>query len=126
MSYHSAFHNKIRAHNEFKPVVPVVDAHLHFVDFIQETDGMIRLVEAMDAGGVSKAVVFGIPLKKKWEAFEKRPPHYYLDDNSPCYYFTGTDEILADELLRLPAKARNGLRPWCAALMRRINMPFAT
>ena len=111
MSYHSAFHHKIRAHTEFKSVVPVVDAHLHFVDFIQETDGIVRLLGAMDAGGVSKAVVFGLPLKKKWEAFEKRPPHYYLDDNSPCYYFTRTDEIVADEICRLPAKARKRFAP---------------
>mgnify|MGYP001266169061 CR=1 FL=1 len=40
--------------------------------------------------------------QKKWDAFEKIAPHYYLDDNSRCYYFNGTDEIVAAELLRLP------------------------
>jgi hypothetical protein len=89
----------------------VIDAHLHFVDFMQESDGMARLLAAMDAGNVAKAVVCGLPLKKKWEAFEKNPPHYYLDDNSRCYYFNQTDEIVAEEFLRLPAGVRKRFAP---------------
>ena len=111
MSYHAAFHHKIIAHEETQPVVPVVDAHLHVVDFIQESDGLPALLRAMDAGNVSRAVVFGLPLKKKWEAIEKRPPHYYLDDNSRCYYFPSTDEIVAEAYLRLPARHRSRFAP---------------
>ena len=65
MSYNAAYHHKITSHSHKKPIIPVIDAHLHFVDFIQESDGMKRLVSAMDEGHVSKAVVFGLPLKKK-------------------------------------------------------------
>ena len=111
MSYHAAFHHRIISHTENEPIVPVIDAHLHFVDFIQETDGMKRLLAAMDSGRVAKAVVFGLPLKKKWDAFEKHPPHYYLDDNSRCYYFHLTDEIVAEEYLRLPAEAQKRFAP---------------
>ena len=111
MSYHAAFHHRVTSHAETKAIVPVIDAHLHFVDFTQETDGMARLLAAMDAGGVKKAVVCGLPLKKKWEAFEKNPPHYYLDDNSRCYYFNQTDEILADQLLSLPPRSRSRFAP---------------
>lgn len=111
MSYHAAFHLKIISHAEKVPIVPVVDAHLHFVDFIQESDGIRRLVAAMDAGRITKAVLFGLPVKKKWDAAEKHAPHYYLDDNSRCYYFQGTDEIVAEEFLRLPAKARRRFAP---------------
>jgi len=111
MSYHAAFHLKIISHAEKVPIVPVVDAHLHFVDFIQESDGIQRLVAAMDAGRITKAVLFGLPVKKKWDAAEKHAPHYYLDDNSRCYYFQGTDEIVAEEFLRLPAKARRRFAP---------------
>jgi hypothetical protein len=68
MSYHASFHHKSTNHAETAPVVPVIDAHLHFVDFIQETDGIHKLLAAMDTGGIAKAVVFGLPLKKKWEA----------------------------------------------------------
>jgi hypothetical protein len=111
VSYHAAFHQKITSHAEKILIAPVIDAHLHFVDFIQESDGMTRLLAAMDAGRVSKAVLFGLPVKKKWEAFEKRPPHYYLDDNSRCYYFNQTDEIVAEAFLRLPAPARARFAP---------------
>ena len=111
MSYHAAFHHKITSHAEIQPIVPVVDAHLHFVDFIQDSEGMAKLVPAMDAGNVARAVVFGLPLKKKWDAVEKRAPHYYLDDNSRCYYFHQTDEIVAEAYLRLPAETRNRFAP---------------
>jgi len=111
MSYSLAFHQKVAAHPETAPVVPVIDAHLHFVDFIQDSDGIARLVAAMDAGNVAKAVVFGLPVKKKWDAFDKKPPHYYLDDNSRCYYFAGTDEIVAEALLKLPPGARRRFAP---------------
>jgi|WetSurMetagenome_2_1015567.scaffolds.fasta_scaffold33765_4 predicted TIM-barrel fold metal-dependent hydrolase len=111
MSYHAAFHAKIAAHTETQPIVPVIDAHLHFVDFIQESDGMAKLLAAMDAGRVSKAVLFGLPVKKKWDAFEKIAPHYYLDDNSRCYYFAGTDEIVAEALLKLPPASRRRFAP---------------
>ena len=111
MSYHAAFHQKILAHTETQTIVPVIDAHLHFVDFIQESDGMAKLLAAMDAGRVAKAVVFGLPVKKKWDAFEKIAPHYYLDDNSRCYYFNGTDEIVAESLLRLPPASRRRFAP---------------
>lgn len=111
MSYHAAFHKKIIEHAETAPIVPVIDAHLHFVDFIQDSDGIKRLLELMDAGRVAKAVLFGLPLKKKWDAVEKRPPHYYLDDNSRCYYFHQTDEILAEEYLRLPEASRRRFAP---------------
>jgi predicted TIM-barrel fold metal-dependent hydrolase len=111
MSYHAAFHHKITSHAETELIVPVVDAHLHFVDFIQETDGLEKLAAAMDAGRVSKAVIFGLPLKKKWEAYEPKPPHYYLDDNSRCYYFHQTDEILASAFLAAPAATQKRFAP---------------
>jgi predicted TIM-barrel fold metal-dependent hydrolase len=111
MSYHAAFHHKITSHSEKAPIVPLVDAHLHFVDFIQESDGIERLIAAMDAGRITKAVLFGLPVKKKWDAAEKHAPHYYLDDNSRCYYFQGTDEIVAEAFLRLPAPARRRFAP---------------
>ncbi|MCX6562050.1 MAG: amidohydrolase family protein [Candidatus Aminicenantes bacterium] len=111
MSYHADFHRKITSHPETAPIVPVIDAHLHFVDFIQDTDGIKKLIAAMDAGRVAKAVLFGLPLKKKWDAFEKHAPHYYLDDNSRCYYFHQTDEIVAEAYLDLPVPARRRLAP---------------
>ncbi len=111
MSYHSQFHRKIVDHHETETIQPVIDAHLHFVDFVQDTDGFDLLLKAMDTANVAKSVVFGLPVKKKWEAFENHPPHYYLDDNSPCYYFNQTDEILADQLRKLSEGARKRFAP---------------
>jgi predicted TIM-barrel fold metal-dependent hydrolase len=111
VSYHAAFHHKSTSHAEIEPIVPVIDAHLHFVDFIQDSDGMAKLLAAMDAGRVAKAVIFGLPLKKKWEAIEKRAPHYYLDDNSRCYYYQGTDEIVAEAVRRLSPRRRVRFAP---------------
>jgi predicted TIM-barrel fold metal-dependent hydrolase len=111
MSYSAAYHHKLTSHDEKAPIVPVIDAHLHFVDFVQESDGIARLLRAMDAGRVTKAVLFGLAVKKKWDASDKRPPHYYLDDNSRCYYFNRTDEIVAEEVLRLPAAVRRRFAP---------------
>jgi predicted TIM-barrel fold metal-dependent hydrolase len=111
MSYHAAFHHKSTHHSESRPARPVIDAHLHFVDFIQESDGLRKLLAAMDAGRVAKAVLFGLPLKKKWEAFEKMAPHYYLDDNSKCYYYHQTDEVVAEAYLGLSSRARARFAP---------------
>jgi predicted TIM-barrel fold metal-dependent hydrolase len=111
MSYHAAFHAKAVGHAEETPLLPIVDAHLHYVDFIQDSDGLKRLLQAMDAGNVAKAVLFGLPVKKKWESYETRPPHYYLDDNARCYYYHRTDEILASALEGLATAEQERFAP---------------
>jgi hypothetical protein len=90
---------------------PVVDMHLHAVDFLQQTDGMKALIAAMDASGISHNVVFGLPVRKKWAAFEPDRPHYYLDDNARCYYYALTDEIVATEYQKLTDEERQRIAP---------------
>lgn len=111
MSYNEQFHQKIIAHNQVKSKYPIIDTHLHFVDFWQDSDGMKKLLNAMDKAGIKKAVVAGLPLTKKWEASEPDPPHYYLDDNAKCYYFTSTDEILARAYQALSEKSKKRIAP---------------
>ena len=111
MSYQTAFHHKFTGHAETKPVVPTVDAHLHFVDFLQGSKGVKKLLASMDKGGITKAVLFGLPVKKKWESIEKKAPHYYLDDNAPCYYFSATDQIVADAMLSIPPESLKRFAP---------------
>ncbi|HVW44327.1 MAG TPA: amidohydrolase family protein [Amycolatopsis sp.] len=79
-----------------------VDAHVHAVDFLQQPADAGDLIRGMDAAGVDRAVLFGLPVKKKWPINEPLRPHYYLDGNSPCYYFSLTDEIVARLLSGLP------------------------
>jgi hypothetical protein len=45
----------------------IIDSHLHFLDFTQDSDGLSSLVKAMDAAGVSESVLFGMPMVKKWD-----------------------------------------------------------
>lgn len=80
---------------EHKTCVPVIDMHLHFVDFLQQSEGIEVLLQSMKHGNLCKNVVFGLPVKKKWEYFEPQEPHYYLGDNSRCIYYNATDELLA-------------------------------
>lgn len=97
----------------FIPRYDIVDSHLHFLDFVQESDGFAALTEAMDASGVSEAVVFGMPIVKKWDYLMKRRPHYYLSNDSRCYYYSATDHILANELLSAPEEIRKRFHPFC-------------
>ena len=43
-----------------------VDAHLHYVDFMQQSDGSEAMLAAMDEAGVEDAWLFGLPVVKKW------------------------------------------------------------
>lgn len=93
------------------PVSRFIDAHVHGVDFLQEGDGLEQLLRAMDAAGIERAVVFGLPLVKKWSVVEQREPHYYLDDNARCYYYSHTDQIIRAAWEKLPASERGRLAP---------------
>ncbi|MBR3128478.1 MAG: amidohydrolase family protein [Solobacterium sp.] len=91
----------------------IIDNHIHFVDFLQETDGFKALSRAMDKAGVSKAVVFGMPIAKQWDSTMPKAPTYYLSNDSRCYYYSGTDYILAETLKKQPKKIRDRFYPFC-------------
>lgn len=93
-----------------------VDAHLHYVNFMQETDGTQKLLKAMDKAGVEKAWIFGLPVIKKWEESAPRKPRYYLGDEAPLYYYSGTDDILARDLLSLPREQRERFAPFISGI----------
>ena len=98
---------------ETDPRYDILDSHLHFLDFTQDSDGFPKLAEAMDACGVSEAVVFGMPMMKKWDYLMKDRPTYYMSNDSRCYYYSGTDYILANELLSQPEDIRKRFHPFC-------------
>ena len=72
------------------------DAHCHYLDFMQETEGMAALSRAMIEAGVSRAALTGCPLKKSWIAGE-RPAHPLYDDGD-LYHYASTDHIVANDL----------------------------
>jgi hypothetical protein len=94
----------------------VIDSHLHYTDFLEDTDGFPALVKAMDLAGVSKSVLFGMPIAKQWDSSMPQAPSYYLSNDSRCYYYSGTDFILAEELLAQPKEIRNRFFPFCCGI----------
>ena len=89
-----------------------VDAHLHYVDFMQQSDGSEAMLAAMDKAGVEEAWLFGLPVVKKWQQDAPRRPRYYLGDEAPLYYYSATDDIVAGAVLALPEDQRRRLAPF--------------
>ncbi len=88
------------------------DAHLHYVDFFQETAGMPALLKAMDAAGVEQSMISGIPVAKKWHEDEPKRPRYYAGDDADAYWYSATDLYVAAALQKLPAEQRRRFHPF--------------
>ncbi len=101
---------------EGRMMLPSVDSHLHYLDFTQRSDGFPALASEMDAAGVEGAVVFGMPIVKLWSESDPVRPDYYLDTDSPGYYFSATDFILAEELQKQPAAMRARFYPFISGV----------
>ena len=84
------------------PKYAIVDGHLHFLSFVQETDGMAKFIKAMDDTGVRESVVIGMPVVKKWDEGDEQRPTYYLDNDSRTYWYSATDFLVARAVLDLP------------------------
>jgi len=87
------------------------DAHLHLLDFFQETEGIAKVLEAMDECGVSHAAITGCPLKKNWSEFEKRMSDNVYNDTDILYYFGATDLYLLNQLKMLPPNQAGRFAP---------------
>lgn len=79
------------------PKYPIVDAHVHVVDFLWETEWLKNLLYYMNKSNIEKAVIFWTSVKKIWSENERERPEYYLDDDNECYYDSSTDVIVANE-----------------------------
>lgn len=84
--------------------MPWTDCHVHLVDFLQEPVDPATLARALTGAGADRAVVFGLPVKKKWSVAEPERPGYYLDGNDPCGYHSATDGTVVDLVPRLEAE----------------------
>lgn len=89
----------------------IFDAHLHGVNFIQQTDGFDALLREMDKARVEKCIVFGLPVSKQWPEWENEEPTYYLSNESRCYYYSLTDAIIAQAYMNLTAENRKRIIP---------------
>ncbi|MBO3457674.1 amidohydrolase family protein [Aetokthonos hydrillicola Thurmond2011] len=89
-----------------------IDAHLHVVDFLQDTQGLRKCLKYMDKGNIAHACVFGLPVSKLWASWERTPPLYYLGDNSKCYYYSAVDTTIAREYQELEPESRQRFFPF--------------
>ncbi|HAL66906.1 MAG TPA: 5-oxo-L-prolinase [Pseudomonas sp.] len=88
------------------------DAHLHYVDFFQESEGMPALLRAMDAAGIDQSMISGIPVAKKWHEDEPKRPRYYAGDDADAYWYSATDTFVAAALQQLSGEQRKRFHPF--------------
>ncbi|MFC5698526.1 amidohydrolase family protein [Pseudomonas sp. GCM10022186] len=88
------------------------DAHLHYVDFFQESDGMQALLASMDRGRIDHVMISGIPVAKKWHEDEPKRPRYYAGDDAGAYWYSATDVLVAAAVKQLPAEQRKRFHPF--------------
>lgn len=73
----------------------ILDVHCHYLDYMQETEGIQALCRAMDKGGVGYAVLTGCPYKKTWNPGDNRPSHPLYDDGEASSLSTAVSLSLA-------------------------------
>jgi len=88
------------------------DAHLHYVDFFQESAGMDELLASMARNRVDHVMLAGIPVAKKWHEDEPKRPRYYAGDDAAAYWYSATDVLVAAAVKRLPAEQRRRFHPF--------------
>ncbi|WP_104911877.1 amidohydrolase family protein [Pseudomonas sp. LG1D9] len=88
------------------------DAHLHYVDFFQETAGMDKLLKAMAANRIEHVMISGVPVAKKWHEDEPKRPRYYAGDDADAYWYSATDVIVAAAVNKLTAEQRQYFHPF--------------
>jgi hypothetical protein len=90
----------------------LVDGHFHYLNFVQETDGMAAFFKAMNETGVTESAVIGMPLVKKWDEADETRPAYYLDNDSRVYWYSATDFLVSRAILDLPKDQQARLHPF--------------
>ncbi|WP_267269600.1 amidohydrolase family protein [Pseudomonas protegens] len=88
------------------------DAHLHYVDFFQESAGMDALLKAMADNRIEQVMISGIPVAKKWHEDEPKRPRYYAGDDADAYWYSATDVLVAAAVKQLPPEQRQRFHPF--------------
>ena len=72
------------------------DSHFHLTNYIQEGTDIHDFVKIMGSK-VGRVALFGIPLQQQWsyENSGDSSPTYYLQTDSPLYYYSFTDAYIA-------------------------------
>jgi hypothetical protein len=72
------------------------DSHFHLTNYVQEGTDIHKFLEIMGTK-VGRVALFGIPLQQQWSYRNSgdRAPTYYLETDSPLYYYSFTDAYIA-------------------------------
>jgi predicted TIM-barrel fold metal-dependent hydrolase len=88
------------------------DCHVHLTNYIQE--GLpVRSFLGLMGDKVGRAALFGIPLQQLWShrVSGDRAPTYYLQADTPLYYYSFTDAAIAMAYLSLGPAERPRFDP---------------
>jgi hypothetical protein len=111
------------------------DSHFHLTNYIQEGITPQAFLKIMGTR-VGRSTLFGIPLQQQWSYRNSgdEAPTYYLDSDSPLYYYSFTDAAIAMAYRSLskPEQARfdpmiTGFNPadmYAADHIRRVLLTF--
>jgi predicted TIM-barrel fold metal-dependent hydrolase len=88
------------------------DSHFHLTNYVQEGITVRELLKLM-GDRVGRSTLFGIPLQQLWShrVSGNKAPTYYLETDSPLYYYSFTDAWIAQAYLGLDAKERTRFDP---------------
>jgi len=88
------------------------DSHFHLTNYIQEGIDIHKFLEIMGTK-VGRVAVFGIPLQQQWSYRNSgdRAPTYYLETDSPLYYYSFTDASIAMAYKSLPKEQQARFDP---------------
>jgi predicted TIM-barrel fold metal-dependent hydrolase len=81
------------------------DTHFHLTNYIQEGITPQQFLKIM-GNRVDRSTLFGIPLQQEWSyrVSGDNAPTYYLDADSPLYYYSFTDAFIAMQYRSLSKK----------------------
>ena len=88
------------------------DSHFHLTNYVQEGTDAKDYV-AMMGNVVKRSTLFGIPLQQMWQ-YENTgdfAPYYYLQTDSPLYYYSFGDAFIAMAYRSLPPEQQARLDP---------------
>jgi hypothetical protein len=79
------------------------DSHFHLTNYIQEGIDIQDFLKIM-GNKAGRVALFGIPLQQQWSfrVDEDRAPTYYLNSDTPLYYYSFTDAWIATAYQSLP------------------------
>ena len=88
------------------------DSHFHLTNYVQEGIDVPRFLAIMGTR-VGRSTLFGIPLQQTWfyPNTGDFAPTYYLQSDSPLYYYSFTDAVIAQAYLSLTKEERARFDP---------------